>query len=45
MSKKFAMVKEFYDSGRWSKSRVHDAVDKGWITEEEYELITGEVFE
>lgn len=44
-SPKFELVKGFYDSGRWSKKRVHDAVGKNWITEEEYEEIVGEDFE
>lgn len=42
MSKKFKTVKNFYDRGLWSKKRVHDAVVKNWITEEEYKEITGE---
>ena len=44
-SKKFEKVKGYYDSGKWSKSRVHDAVGAGWITAEEYEEITGEAYE
>lgn len=43
-SKNFAKVKGYYDAGLWSKARVHAAVGK-WITAEEYEEITGEVFE
>ena len=43
-SKKFNTVKRFYDRSLWSKSRVHDAVDKMWITKEEYKIITGEDF-
>lgn len=50
-SKNFQKVKDYYDayveSGGmigWSKSRVHAAVGK-WITAEEYEEITGEVYE
>ena len=35
MSNKFRKVKNYYDSGLWSKSRVHDAVGKGWITADE----------
>ena len=42
MSKKFKTVKNFYDSGLWSKKRVHNAVFKSWITKEEYKKITGE---
>ena len=45
MSKKFALVKRYYDQGLWSKARVRDAVVKEWITAEEYEIITGEVYE
>lgn len=43
MSKNYAKVKGYYDNGRWSKSRVHDAVGR-WITAEEYEMITKEVY-
>ncbi len=42
MSKKFEIVKKYYDSGFWTKEMVHNAVTKGWITEEEYHLIVGE---
>ena len=45
MSKKFAKVKKYYDEGLWSKRQVHDAVVKGWITAEEYEIIVGESYE
>ena len=44
-SKKYSLVKNYYDKGLWSKKRVRDAVIKEWITEEEYEEITGEVYE
>ena len=44
MSKKFEMVKEYYQRGVWSKERVHNAVGR-LITAEEYEIITGEPFE
>lgn len=44
MSANFNKVKGYYDRGLWSKDRVHKAVGK-WITEEEYELITGEPYE
>lgn len=44
MSKKYKTVKNFYDRGLWSIARVRNAVEKNWITEEEYELITGEEF-
>lgn len=45
MSKKYELVKRYYDQGLWSKARVRNAVVKEWITAEEYELITGEVYE
>lgn len=44
-SAKYETVKNMYDKGLWSKKRVHDAVVKGWITEAEYEEITGEPYE
>lgn len=40
-SKNFEKVKNYYDSGLWSKERVRAAVGK-WITAEEYAEITGE---
>lgn len=43
-SKKFEKVKYYYDNGLWSKYRVSEAVKKGWITEEEYQIITGESY-
>lgn len=45
MSPKFEKVKNYYEQGLWNKTRVHNAVDKGWITSEEYELITGEKYQ
>lgn len=42
MSKYFNLVKKNYDKGLWSIDRVRDAVTKGWITEEEFLIITGE---
>ena len=43
-SKNFEKVKSYYDSGRWTKEMVYNAVIKGWITEEEYAEIIGEDF-
>jgi uncharacterized XkdX family phage protein len=43
-SPKFDKVKKYYDNGLWSKTKVHNAVVKNWITEEEYEEIVGEPF-
>lgn len=42
---KFEMVKDFYDRGLWNITRVRNAVVKGWITAEEFELITGQPYE
>ena len=44
MSKKYKTVKAAYDRGSWNKEMVANAVIKGWITEEEYQLITGDPF-
>jgi uncharacterized XkdX family phage protein len=44
MSSKFEKVKRYYDSGLWNKKMVRNAVVKGWITAEEYTIITGEVY-
>ena len=43
-SKHFDKVKDYYDSGVWTKSMVYNAVNR-WITPEEYEEITGEKYE
>lgn len=42
-SAKFEKVKYYYDHGLWTieNGRMDAAVVKGWITEEEYEEITG----
>lgn len=44
-SKKFDLVKKYYDKGLWKIGAVYNAVIKGWITAEEYEIITGEPYE
>lgn len=44
-SKKFDLVKKYYDKGLWKIGAVYNAVVKGWITAEEYEVITGEPYE
>ena len=41
-SKHFDEVKGYYDRGLWSATRVLKAVECGWITREEYELIVGD---
>lgn len=45
MSNKFEKVRSYYERGLWDISRVRNAVVKGWITAEEYFIITGEVYE
>lgn len=45
MSNKFQKVKSYYDRGFWTVSMVKNAVVKGWITAEEFEEITGTVYE
>ena len=40
-SQNYDKVKSYYDRNLWSLKRVADAVAKGWITEAEYEMITG----
>lgn len=44
MSAKFEKVKKYYDKGFWTIDMVRNAVVKGWITEEEFEEITGEKY-
>lgn len=44
MSKKFKTVKKYYDGGFWSLEMVYNAVVKNWITEVEFEEITGEKY-
>ena len=42
---KFDKVKRYYDAGLWNAGRVRNAVNKGWITAEQYAEITGENYE
>ncbi len=44
MSKYYNLVKKNYDNGFWSIDKLMDSVVKGWITADEYEEITGEVY-
>lgn len=44
MSNKFEKVKSYYERGLWDISRVRNAVVKGWITAEEFFMITGEIY-
>lgn len=42
MSSKFERLKNYYQSGFWTKEMLHNAVEKNWITAEEYKSIVGE---
>lgn len=44
-SKMFDKIKKYHDEGTWSISRVRDAVEKGKITAEEFEEITGQPYD
>ncbi len=44
MSAKFEQVKGFYDIGVWNEQKVRNAVVKGWITEAEFQDITGKAY-
>ena len=43
-SKKFNDVRFYYKYHMWKKRQVVNAVKQGWITEYEYEEITGESY-
>lgn len=45
MSKNFQKVKRYYDLNLWTVKRVYQAVLKLWITAEEFNLITNQIFE
>ena len=38
----FEQIKKYYDKGIYTKDMVHKFVEKGFITEEQYEGIVGE---
>lgn len=40
----YEKIKEYYNTGLWSKERVRNMVIKGIITEEEFYEITGEFY-
>ncbi len=44
-SSKYEKVRKYYRDGLWTLDRVRNAVAKGWITAEEFEEITGEIYE
>lgn len=41
---KYEMVKKYYKTGMWSEKRVRDSVEKGWITKNDFEQITGKKY-
>lgn len=45
MSKMYEKIKEYYNTGLWSKERVRNMVVKGIITEEEYASIVDKEYE
>ena len=46
MSAKYEKVRYYYEHGLWTveNGRLGAAVEKGWITAEEYEEICGEAY-
>lgn len=40
----FAKIKKWYEDGLWTKAMVTNAVVKGKITAEQYEIIVGEPY-
>ena len=44
MSKKYNLVKKYYDNDLWNKEMVRNAVVKHWITAGEYAEIVGEPY-
>ena len=44
-SKMFDKIKLWYETGKWSKNAVKNAVIKNVITTQEYEEIVGEPYE
>ena len=40
----FKKIKKWYEQGLWTKKMVHQAVEKGVLTAEQYEAIVGEEY-
>mgnify|MGYP004640271653 CR=1 FL=1 len=40
-SKRYELVKGYYDKRLWTKNMLKNAVVKGWITQDEYKGIVG----
>ncbi len=43
-SKNFEKVRKYFEENFWNENRIHLAVGR-WITEEEYEEITGKAYQ
>lgn len=43
-SANFEKVKRYYTLRAWNEARVRNAVEKDWITEEEFREITGKSY-
>lgn len=44
MSAKYEIVKKYYKNKLWTLEQTRNAVVKGWITESEFEEITGKEY-
>lgn len=44
-SKNYDKVRRYYNMKMWNAARVRNAVKMGWITELEYNEITGEAYQ
>ena len=42
---KYEKVEHYFATGLWPVKRVKDAVEKGWITKDEYFEIVGQTYE
>ena len=43
-SDKYELVKKYYKFHLWSETQTRNAVRKGWITDTEFQEITGKVY-
>jgi len=41
---KYKKVKDYYEQGLWNIEMIKNAVVKNWITAEQFEEITGELY-
>lgn len=44
-SNNYEKVKRYYDMKMWNETRVRNAVKMNWITEDEFQEITGKAYE